>query len=122
MCAERRPHLQAIERGTRGEPELKTINEKLLDECLRKQSRDNMSSILAVFPAAWEASAKRRRLPEHSRKRARLTCADCPHAAQPETRIHVSARYIIEWKPEDVIRWLEAVGYGEVRKNHGCVS
>ena len=33
----------------------------------------------------------------------------------------MSARYIIEWKPEDVIRWLEAVGYGEVRKNHGCV-
>ncbi len=38
----------------------------------------------------------------------------CPRAAQPLTRIHVSARYIIEWKPDDVIRWLEAVGYGEV--------
>lgn len=85
---------QAIERGTKGEPELKTINEGLLDECLRKQSRDNMSSILAVFPAAWE----------------------------PETRIHVSARYIIEWKPEDVIRWLEAVGYGEYREKFEEVS
>ena len=81
------PPPKAMARTDSGEESLEKINESLLDECLRKQSRDNMSSILVVFPAAWDGL----------------------------TRVHVSARYIMKWKPDDVSRWLQLVGYGEVR-------
>ena len=45
-----------------------------------------MSTLLAVFPAAWE----------------------------PSTKVHASARYILAWSAGDVGRWLAAVNFGEL--------
>ena len=100
------------ERGTRGEPELEAINEKLLDECLRKHGACDKCRRSCGLPG--RVGGKRQACAQ-LRQRAPLTYAHLPRAPRAATdeEGHVSARYIIEWKPDDVIRWLEAVGYGE---------
>jgi len=71
-----------------GEKNLNKVLAALEDECLKKQSRDNMSAILVAFPPAWS----------------------------PSSRVHPSARYLEKWSVSDVQKWLAAKNFAEYQE------
>ena len=76
---------------TTGETDAGLICEELLDECLRKGSRDNMSAIVVAFPKAFEAvgtggvaALRQRREAEEAKRAAEEQADEGAYDARPE--------------------------------------